>query len=420
MLHRLRLSNFKGFKQASIPLGQFTMLVGANAAGKSNVRDALRFLHGLSRGYSLSEVMGERWAEGGVLQWKGLRGGTREAAFQGAPAFELGIELKVAGPDDQTHKLDYTVEVTLGPQREGPRISKEALYLDDALVFDSHRGEEPPKQIDDEHIVVRLRRGGRNRRLGAAMAFLSSKPVLTQIADKDALDHEVVKAAVSACLSTMQRMRFFELTPDSMRAPSIPGQVELGLRGENLSSVLMGICESPERKAALIASIQDFAALKIRDLVFPEDYSGKVLLHLVEDNGFRVSAHSASAGLLRFLAIFAAMSEPDTGRFFFFEELENSIHPTRLKLVLGLIEDKCAAGALQVAITSQSAQLLALASERSRASAILIHRSLHRADAQAIRLIDLPDIGRVFATRDLGQLQVCGWLQDSIEYLSTL
>ena len=51
------------------------MAIGANATGKSNVRDALRFLHGIARGYTLADTIGEKWGEGGVL-----RGGTVEAA----------------------------------------------------------------------------------------------------------------------------------------------------------------------------------------------------------------------------------------------------------------------------------------------------------------------------------------------------
>jgi predicted ATPase len=81
MLTKLQLKQFKNFKDASLALGPLTILVGTNASGKSNVRDAVRFLHGIGRGYRLAEIIGEKWGEGGVLQWRGIRGGTREAGF---------------------------------------------------------------------------------------------------------------------------------------------------------------------------------------------------------------------------------------------------------------------------------------------------------------------------------------------------
>ena len=83
MIQELKLQGFKNFRDATLPLGDLTLLVGTNASGKSNLRDAFRFLHGVSRGYTLAEIIGEKWIEGGVLQWKGIRGGTREAGYCG-------------------------------------------------------------------------------------------------------------------------------------------------------------------------------------------------------------------------------------------------------------------------------------------------------------------------------------------------
>ncbi|MCP4345100.1 MAG: AAA family ATPase [Desulfobacterales bacterium] len=49
MLKKLRLEQFKNFKDSSLILGPLTVLIGTNASGKSNIRDAFRFLHGISR-----------------------------------------------------------------------------------------------------------------------------------------------------------------------------------------------------------------------------------------------------------------------------------------------------------------------------------------------------------------------------------
>jgi hypothetical protein len=76
MIKSLRLQRFKNFRDATLRLGPLSVIVGTNASGKSNLRDAFRFLHGMSRGYSLAEILGEKYVEGGILQWKGIRGGT--------------------------------------------------------------------------------------------------------------------------------------------------------------------------------------------------------------------------------------------------------------------------------------------------------------------------------------------------------
>ena len=40
MITSLRLVNFKNFDDETLRVGPFTLIVGANASGKSNIRDA--------------------------------------------------------------------------------------------------------------------------------------------------------------------------------------------------------------------------------------------------------------------------------------------------------------------------------------------------------------------------------------------
>lgn len=50
MLTAVRLQGFKSFADATLPLGPLTLLIGANAAGKSNAVEALRLLSAVARG----------------------------------------------------------------------------------------------------------------------------------------------------------------------------------------------------------------------------------------------------------------------------------------------------------------------------------------------------------------------------------
>lgn len=53
MLTSFSLRDFKSFREASLPLGPLTVLIGANAAGKSNAIEALRLLSWLAQGQKL-------------------------------------------------------------------------------------------------------------------------------------------------------------------------------------------------------------------------------------------------------------------------------------------------------------------------------------------------------------------------------
>ncbi|XXV38390.1 ATP-binding protein [Sorangium sp. So ce1504] len=187
---------------------------------------------------------------------------------------------------------------------------------------------------------------------------------------------------------------------------------------QNLSSVLQAISQDPKKRATLLEWIRALTPLDVVDLEFPQDFSGRVLVHLVEQGGRRISAYSASDGTLRFLAILAALLDTDSAHFYFFEEIENGIHPTRLHLLVQLIEQQCRTRDVQVIATTHSPQLLGFLSPESRASALLIYR-LRGADESSVRkVVDLPDLNRVLETQDLARLHASGWLEDMVELMA--
>ncbi len=98
MITSVRLKDFKNFRDETLRMGPFTVLVGANASGKSNVRDALRFLHGVGRGYRLADIIGGRYGAGGQVEWAPIRGGVDEIVRFGGGWFPSGCahEVEVA------------------------------------------------------------------------------------------------------------------------------------------------------------------------------------------------------------------------------------------------------------------------------------------------------------------------------------
>jgi predicted ATPase len=138
MFTSLRLERFKSFQDAELKLGPFTVLIGANASGKSNIREAFRFLHGIGRGYSLAEIIGEKYGEGGERVWTGIRGGTPEITFAGSSSFALEVEQLLAFPSGplppftkkqeyETRKFDYRIEVKVDRKRAIPLVAGERI-----------------------------------------------------------------------------------------------------------------------------------------------------------------------------------------------------------------------------------------------------------------------------------------------------
>lgn len=420
MLIGIKLINFKNFQDTTIILGPLTLLVGTNAAGKSNIRDACRFLHGISRGYSIAEILGEKYIEGGVLQWRGIRGGTKEITFAGRSSFELEVIFTIK---DKTEEriLAYWIQVEADRIGNPPRVIGESLTeligINDRnqsqLIFDSHPKENPLAQWDPLYLNVRVHKKGSSQY--PTFSFWNQCPIIGQIIEHNEVS-QLVRETARLAIKAFTSMRFLDLTPEAMRMPSLPGQTILGDRGENLSSVLQAICQKPERKQSLLQWIQKLTPMDAKDFEFPSDFTGKVLLTLVEENGQKISAYSASDGTLRFLGIIAALLGTEAARFYFLEELENGIHPTRLHLILQLMEQKVAEGRIQIIATTHSPQLLKSLSPKSLEYASLLYRIPNRTYAKVKRIIDIPEAQRIIQEQDLANLHESGWLEDMVYF----
>jgi hypothetical protein len=184
MITRLHLQDFKNFHDVTLHLGPLTILLGANASGKSNLRDGLRFLHGVARGYTLADTMGGKYGEGGELQWRGLRGGTAEAARHGASTFTMTAELETVGVRPGLLPTAYTYTIAVETGRNGrPRLIREALYVEGRMLYDSHPDGNPAPQTDLQHLTVRIQPGGDYRK-GHVETFIANQPVIAQIAER--------------------------------------------------------------------------------------------------------------------------------------------------------------------------------------------------------------------------------------------
>jgi len=414
MLKKLTLEHFKNFKKAELELGSFSLLIGTNASGKSNIRDAFRFLHGISRGYTLAEIIGEKWAEGGVLQWRGIRGGTRETVFHGESNFTLGIDFQTS-ENGKNLEGKYLIEVDVGENGRPPRINSEELsYSKEGLIFRTPRKTNQSGKKNPSTIIATCKSGN----LNPANNFSIYKPIVSQCQELSDVP-QMTRHYAGLALKEIESMRFFDLRPEAMRIPSVPGQNILGDLGENLSSVIQSICEEPARKKALIHWLQELTPMDAKDLEFPADQTGKILLALTEENGTRISAHSASDGTLRFLALLGAFLGVQVPRFFFFEEMENGIHSSRIHLLMQLIESQVADKKRQLVGTTHSPYLLSLLSPSALENVSVVYRLKNKSHSEIKRLLDIPHAGKVFQDNDLGNLHGSGWFENVLSFLDS-
>ena len=226
---------------------------------------------------------------------------------------------------------------------------------------------------------------------------------------------EIVHFTAKA-IEELRRVRFLELMPESMREPSLPGAAKLGDSGENLPAALEEICEDARRKEVLTSWLDELTPMDVVDFEFPRDPTGRVHLQLVERNGRRVSAYSASDGTLRFLGMLTALMYDDPAGVYFFEEIDTGIHPARLSLLIELIERQTAKGGVQVLATTHTPGLLDLVNDTTFESTSVVYRGEDSADAVIRPVTDLPRVRELRESQGLGRLHASGWMENMLAF----
>ena len=414
MITSIRLVNFKNFVDETLRVGPFTVIVGANASGKSNIRDAFRFLHGIGRGYTLAEIIGGKYGPGGHREWEPIRGAPNEVARLGPSSFSrlsveyssfpyywpsefsLYAELKL-----EEIKTFYSIKVGFNPQSpDGFQVLEEELKTEKMMIYRAEEDREHGLCLftDKPFVYTELSR---------------SQPTLTQVSEDDGINEDMFQV-VDELRYFLSDMRFLELSPERMREPSFPGANILGDSGENLPTVIEEICLSPKRKRILADWLRELTPMDVRDFEFPRDPSGRVHLMIREESGIIVSNYSASDGTLRFLTMLAALLRENPKGVYFFEEIDIGIHPVRLHLLVDLIERQTAKHSIQVLTTTHAPTLLTVMSDNTFENTSVVCRLEDTSDAIIRPVSELPKVRELRKDQGLGRLHESGWMENAL------
>ena len=390
MITSIRLKNFKNFADETLRVGPFTILVGANASGKSNIRDAFRFLSGIGRGYTLAEIFGGKREAG----WKPIRGAMNEIIRFGQEAFSVEVGLKLDG-----RAWCYSSEVERNSKAGALSGRKEELRSESEIVFTRSR--------TPSGVIKTSEEGRESTQRGTNLEkFISHNPESSGLAS----------ILTDICFA-LHDMRFLNLSPERLREPAFPGATVLGDSGENLPVVLRGICSDPKRQEILASWIAELTPMDVTGFEFPVDPSGRVHLRLCEADGRKVSACSASDGTLRFLAMLTVLLGENPPGLYFFEEIDTGIHPARQWLLLELIEKQAAKNNIQVITTTPAPALLTFVNDSTFEHLSVVCRLEDSQDAIIRPVSELPNAKKLRTSKGgLGRLLAEGWMETALAF----
>ena len=420
------LINFKNFADARIDLLKpVTLLIGRNGAGKSNVIEGVELLAELAQGRSLHEISDVGRGGGSTFE---IRGGLRNCPRREHAGYDPTDD--VIKPGQLSLKfsallsgvaVEYHISVVAG---NSPHIVEERLTWGERTLFETV---DRVSRESDDIIQVRFdnfAKGGKKpiRTLTAQVSTLSRYETLPT---SDSKMSDQALGVVNVIRSHLKHSYVFDPNPKRMRDYENIGQNQLFRDGANLASVLYGLklladteVSSEElKKSPMTAVVRqknaktalDLILQRIRqlpedsftDFVFEKTSLGEVGLGFRYSDQSVLSSRQMSDGTLRALAILTALETAPSGSRLVVEEIDNGIHPARVKVLMDAVWETAERRKLNVLATTHNPATLDQLSDAQIKSVVLC---FYDPTVGASRLLPIPDLPASESMLEQGRL----------------
>lgn len=410
MLKSIRMQNFKSYKDATFELSPFTVLIGANASGKSNAIEALRFMSLLAQGnklYKFNSMKDE------------IRGNINSLMYQGEEKCLFACEFS---------DIDYSsLDMELSLRDEELHISKEILksakknlyYIKSAAHGNS------------SDVVVAYNNFTKGSKK-PSIPLSDQTPIYTQLTSPAPIleKYKISKKVISDnCLKVETNLKsffFLDPVPVKMRNYCPKDRILLG-NGENLSGVLCDLTENTKRfseselnanKKEILAFIESLPEQNFKDLRSIKTESGHCIVSLKESFGKKDAEYNASLlsdGTLRVLAIAVALLSVPENTTVVIEELDNGIHPSRAKTLLSRINDVATRRNLKILVTTHNPALLNALPDDVVPNCVYCYRDAADGSSKLVKLSNLPNYISLIERDSLGNLLTSLQLENAVK-----
>lgn len=359
MLTRIEINGFKSFEGLEIDLLPFTVILGNNAAGKSNLFDAIRLLSSLAT-KDVAEAMKDMRGESSELFRQSKGGRSNQITI----AVEVLVDPMARDPwgseVELTHtRMRYEImlerrEVKAGMERV--QVAREAAYpikrkddrwaesLKPSRVFKSsylkYSRQKPLLTTEslNEGLSFSIHQDGKQGRVRPASA--AEATVLYSITNAE-FPH------LFALREEMKSWRLLQLDPALLRKPApITSSDTLDPDGSNLAAVLAHLkaeTVTDTRPAGVLGDILAELNELIPDVKKLDASLNKVSreyqVEVTMRDGMPFSSRVISDGTLRVLTLLTLLHDPRHRGVLCFEEPENGVHPGRIRPLVQRLHD---------------------------------------------------------------------------------
>jgi predicted ATPase len=340
MLRKLTVSGFKSLRDVTVEFPRMAVLFGPNAAGKSNLLDAIQALSRLGTERTLADALAEPIRGRQIEAFSFPAGGLPALLSSSRAQFTLAADLDV-----EKDSYRYKIQVDVDPQSGRLGVGDE--YLCQLGARGDPRGNPAIEQVGGQ---LRIRRKSkpahpRQEPLGLNHTMLS--------------DPRLAGAEYRALERTRHELtawRVYYLDPRvAMRSEKSPSDVrDIGVLGGDIAPFLYRLRAEDEKKFRAVSRTLRSIVPSVEELTVDLDKRRGTLDVQIRQGGVDYSSRIVSEGTLRVLALCAIAVNPWGGSLLAFEEPENGVHPRRLELIAQLLLSLATEQGRQVVVTTHS------------------------------------------------------------------
>lgn len=399
MLETITIQNFKSYKKASLPLAPLTLLIGANASGKSNAIEAIRLMSWLAKGSRLDEIEKDVQKENAIV-----RGRSLDLFRFDADQLTLGGHL--SGAPDSWNDFEITIGRPFGELAlTGEKVTKlfEALPLYEIKT-------EPTQHSDEIRVMYNnFKKGGHKPQIpcSSRQAIFYQLETPSRFGKEHSKSQKVIPAVTKALRQDLRSILFLDPRPSQMRGWAFPSERDMSEDGNNVSAVLYDLVVKKGRKQAVLDFIQSLPEQDITDIKFIDTPRSEVMVQLEETFGSKsenLDAGLLSDGTLRVLAIAAALLSAPSGTLVIIEEVDNGVHPSRAKTLIEQVEAVAKKRNLRVLLSTHNPALLNAVPVSTLGDVVCCYRDPDLGDSKLVKLGDLDRYPELVAQGPLGDL----------------
>jgi predicted ATPase len=375
MIRRVKIVGYKSLHFVELRLEPLVVLIGPNAAGKSNFIDALQLLSRLVCSRSLKEAFEPPYRGRPLESFAMPKGGLTTLLNEESASFTIEVDLDLSQQtiDAVNSQIAGMRRPPDGSKSNGLRNSHRSNYIHHQHLRYRVEIQITPRNgmlmVADEYLAPLDKEGNPKSQPQPFMELKGSRIHLRMEGQSHPtymdqyLDHTIASRPhypphyphLTALRQELESWWFYYFEPrERMRASTSVKEVRhIGLMGENLPAFLNTLrTQSPPQFNALNKALHNLIpSIKCVDTLV--DQFGEVEL-LIKEGDIDMPARVVSEGTLRMLGLLALTGVKELPALIGFEEPENGVQPRRVRDVAKIIMSQATERGTQMVITTHS------------------------------------------------------------------